>query len=92
MKTNELVYKFPIDAPFNISHVDGYNASAHFNFEGTGSYIIAAYDVTGFAVCKPVADKSVTPYGSEVMKFMLQQNISHTLVLDKDSMFLGIFR
>ena len=48
--------------------------------------------MTEFAACKPVADKSVTTYASVVMKIILRQNISHTLVLDKDSKFLDVFR
>ena len=92
MKINELVYKFPIDAPFNVLHVDGYKAGKHFNFEGTGTYIIAACGMTGFAACEPVADESATTYASALMKIMLRQSISHTLVLDKESKFLGVFR
>ena len=34
VKINELVYKFPINAPFNVLHVDGYKAGAHFNLGG----------------------------------------------------------
>ena len=35
MKITELVYKFPINALFNVLHVNGYKAGKHFNFEGT---------------------------------------------------------
>ena len=42
IKINGRVYKFQIDAPFNIFHVDGYTSGAHFNFEGTGSYLPVA--------------------------------------------------
>ena len=92
MKINELVYKFPIDVPFNVLHVDEYKAGKHFNFEGTGTYIIATCGMTGFAACKPVADESATTYASTVMKIMLRQNTSHPLVLNMDSTFFGIFR
>ena len=72
-KINRLVYKFPIDAPFNILHMYGYKAGVHFNFEGTGSYTIAAWcDMAGFAACEPVANKSATTYASAVMKIMLR--------------------
>ena len=91
MKITELVYKFHIDAHFNVLCIDGYKAGSHFNFEGTGTYIIAACGMTGFAACKPVAGESATTYTLAVMKIMLRQNISHTLVLDKDSKFLSIF-
>ena len=92
MKINKLAYEFPIDVPFNVLHVDGYKPCAHFNFEGTDSYIIAAYGMTGFVACEPVTDESVTTYALVVMKTMLQRSINHTFVLDKYSKFLGIFR
>ena len=44
-----------------------------------------------FAAYKSVVDKPVTTYVSTVTKIMLQQSISNTLVLDKDSKFLGVF-
>ena len=71
MKITELVYKFPIEAPFNVLHADGYKTGKHFNFEGTGTYIITAYGMTGFAACKPGANKSATTYASAVMKIVL---------------------
>ena len=92
MKITELVYKFPIEAPFNVLHVDGYKADAHFDFESTGTYLIAACGMTGFAAFKPVANESTPTYALAVTKIMLRQSISHTVVDDKDSKFLGIFR
>ena len=71
--------------------MDGYKAGAHFNFEGTVSYIIAAYGMTGFVACEPVAHESATTYVSAVMKIIQRQSISHTLVLVKESKFLAIF-
>ena len=33
MKINKLLYKFQINKPFDIFHVDGYKAGAHVNFK-----------------------------------------------------------
>ena len=49
-----------------------YTTGAHFNFEGTVSYIIAACGMSGFVACKPVADKSATTYVAAVMKIILR--------------------
>ena len=54
--------------------------------------LVAACGTTGFVACKPVTGESATTSASAVVKIMLQQSISHTLVHDKDSNFLGIFR
>jgi hypothetical protein len=38
----ELVYHFPINAPFRVLFVDGYSAGKHSGFEGCEVYLIAA--------------------------------------------------
>jgi len=40
--SSELVYHFPIEAPFQVLFVDGYSAGKHSGFKGSKAYLIAA--------------------------------------------------
>ena len=91
-RISELCYKFPVEAPFLVLHVDGYKAGAHKNFEGSDSYFIAADGMASFACMETVADASATTYASALMKIMMRYGICHTLVLDKDSKFFSVFK
>ena len=91
MKISELIYKFPIEAPFLSPHVDVFKAGAHLNFERSDTYLIAACGMTTFAACEPVAEPSAITFSAALMKILLRQSICHTLVLDKDSKFFGVF-
>ena len=88
----ELCYKFLVDAPFLILHINGYTAGAHTNLEGSNSYRIAAAGMTSFACMEPVKKTSATSYTLVLMKIMVRFGICHTLVLDKDSKFLTVFK
>jgi hypothetical protein len=42
-KPSELVYGFPIEAPFLVMHFDAYSAGKHSGFEGSEVYLIACW-------------------------------------------------
>jgi hypothetical protein len=73
-KPRELVYGFPIEAPFMVLHIDGYLAGADSGFEGSSHYLIAACGMCTFATMKPIQNANATTYASAI-----------TVVLDKDS-------
>ena len=91
-RVSELCYKFPVEAPFLVLHVDGFQAGAHSNFEGSDSYPIASDSMTSFACMEPITTASATTFASGLMKIMMRFGICHTLVLDKDSKFLNVFK
>ena len=41
LRISELCYKFLVEAPFLVLHVDGYQVGGYKNFEGSDSYFIA---------------------------------------------------
>jgi hypothetical protein len=47
-KSSKLVYNFPIEAPFQVLHVDAYSAGTHSRFEGSTSYLIGCYGMCSF--------------------------------------------
>ena len=90
--SSELVYHFPIDAPFRVLFVDGYSAGKHSGFEGCEVYLIAACGMTGFSVMEPIQHATSSSFASGIMKIQLRFGLCHTIVLDKDSKFFGVFK
>jgi hypothetical protein len=86
-KSSELVYNFPIEAPFLVLFVDTYSAGKHSSFDGFETYLVACCGMTGFA---SMADSK--NFASAIMKTQLCYGFCHTIVLDKDSKFYGVYR
>ncbi len=91
-KSSELVYGFPIEAPFFVMHFDAYSAGKHSGFEGSEVYLIGCCGMCRFACMEPVANPSATTFASAFMKIQLRYGFCHTSVLDKDSKFFGVCR
>jgi hypothetical protein len=70
-KSSELVYGFPIEAPFFMMHFDAYLAEKHSGFEGSEVYLIGCCGMCGFACVEPVSHPSATTFASAIMKILL---------------------
>lgn len=91
-KSAELVYNFPIEAPFLVLHVDIYVAGKFAGFEGCTVFLIACCGMCSFACMEPVNLANAESFASALMKIQLRFGLCHTVVLDKDSKFLGVFK
>mgnify|MGYP006187703309 FL=1 len=91
-KSSELVYNFPIKAPFLVIHFDAYAAGKHSGFEGSDVYLIGCCGMCSFACMEPVTNPSATTFASAIMKILLRYGFCHTIVLDKDTKFYGVCR
>ena len=91
-KSSELVYNFPIEAPFLVLHVDAYMAGAHSGFEGSELYLVACCGMCTFGALEPVTGANATTFAAAIMKIQLRYGFCHTIVLDKDSKFCGVCR
>ena len=89
-KSSELVYNFPIEAPFLVLFVDAYSAGKHASFDGSEVYLIACCGMTGFASMEPIQHANSKNFASAIMKIQLRYGFCHTIVLDKDSKFFGV--
>ncbi len=88
----ELVYYFPIKAPFLVLHIDAYSAGAHSGFKGSDVYLVACCGMCTFGALEPVTGTNATMFASAIMKIQLWYGFCHTIVLDKDSKFYGVFQ
>ena len=91
-RSSELVYSFPVEAPFLVLHADLYQAGNHASFEGNTHYLIVCCGMTTFSAMEPVSKPDSTACASALMKITLKYGLCHTLVLDKDKKFYSVFR
>ncbi len=91
-RSSELVYNFPIEAPFLVIYFDAYVAGKHAGFEGSNAYLIGACGMCSFACMEPVTNPLATTFASAIMPILLRYGFCHTTVLDKDSKFFGVCR
>jgi hypothetical protein len=70
-KSSELVYNFPIKAPFLVIHFDAYDVGKHFGFEGSDAYLIGACGMCSFACMEPVTNPSATTFSTAIMRIIL---------------------
>ena len=89
-KSSNLVYNFPVEAPFVVMRFDAYAAGKHASFEGSEFYLLGCCGMTGFACMKPISHASATTFASAIMKILLCYGFCHTAVLDKDAKFFGV--
>ncbi len=75
-----------------VTHIDRYAAGKQQGFEGSKIYLIACCGMCTFAAVEPVLNASAKTFASAIMKIMFRYGLSHTVVLDKDSKFLGVCR
>ncbi len=86
-KLKELLYNFPIEAPFLVLHIDGYQVGKESGFEGSSHYLVACCGICTFAVMEPVSTANATTYASAIMMIMLLFGFCHSCVLDKTVSF-----
>ncbi len=91
-KSSELIYNFPIEAPFLVIHFDAYAAGKFSGFEGYHVYLIVCCGMCSFACMEPITNPSATTFASAIMKILLCYGFCHTAVLDKDTKFYGVCR
>jgi hypothetical protein len=75
-----------------VLHIDAYQAGAVKGFEGSEVYLIACCGMCSFAAMEPVSNASTKTFASALMRIILRYGFCHTVVLDKDSKFMGVFK
>jgi hypothetical protein len=80
-KSTELVYNFPIEAPFLVLFVGAYLAGKHFSFDGFETYLVACCGMTSFAFMKPLVHANakklcISHYEDPAALWVLSHNCS----------------
>ncbi len=91
-KLSELVYNFPIKAPFLVLFVDASSVGKQSSFNGSKVYLIACCGMSGFASMEPIEHANSKNFASGIMKIQLRYGFCHTVVLNKDSKFFDVCR
>jgi hypothetical protein len=86
-RSSELIYQFPIKAPFLVIFVDACSAGKHSSFEGFEVYLVACCGMTGFAAMEFIPHANSKNFASAIMQIQLCFGFCHSIVLNKDSKF-----
>ncbi len=89
-KSSELVYNFPMEAPFMLLHIDVYMAGSHTGSKGSKMYLVACCGMCTFGALELVGSANTTTFVSAIMKIQLCYRFCHTIVLDKDKKFYPV--
>jgi hypothetical protein len=87
----ELLYSFPIDAPFLTIHADVWMPGKTNSFDGYIALMIIMCHMTAFAAIEPLKDLNSTTFSKAIYAIQLRYGLSHLLVVDADSKFKGEF-
>ena len=87
----ELVYSFPVDEPFKVIHADVFTLGADMSFSGHKHFMVIVCGLCTFAVQEPLLSCNSTTFSDALMKIMLTHGLAHTIIVDKDSKFMGVF-
>jgi hypothetical protein len=90
-KSKELLYTFPMSAPFRYMHCDAYMAGKDQGFDGEVAFMNCLDGMTAYAISEPLREMTSNEFAKAIMKISLQHGIPHTLVVDKDTKFMGVF-
>ena len=91
-KSAELVYSFPADEPMKVAHADVYTVGTETSFSGHKNFMFVVCGLCTFAFWEPLIELNATSFADAIMKISLSDGLCHTLVLDKDSKFRGVFQ
>jgi hypothetical protein len=78
-KSSELIYNFPIEAPFLVMHFNTYAAGTYAGFEGSECYLVGCCGMSSFACMEPITNVSAATFASAIMKMLVQYGLCHTL-------------
>ena len=89
---SELVYSFPVDAPFKVIHADVYLPGDTQSYDGARGFMIVMDHMSSFVIMEPLSGAlNSTAFAKAIGKVMLTFGLAHTCVVDADSKFMAEF-
>jgi hypothetical protein len=87
--SSELLYSFPLSAPFMAVHADAWVPGKTESFDGFTGLMIVVDHMTGFTAIEPIKEMNSSSFARSVYVNLLQYGLSIT---DPDSKFKGQFK
>jgi hypothetical protein len=88
---SELLYAFPVDAPFMTIHADLWVPGKTVSFDGTTGLMVVMCHMTGFTAIEPIREANAKEFAKAIYRVQLRYGLSHLLITDPDSKFNGVF-
>jgi hypothetical protein len=88
----ELLYSFPLSAPFMVVHADAWVPGKTESFDGFTGLMIVVDHMTGFAAIEPIKEMNSSLFARSVYVILLRYGLSHTVITGPDSKFKGQFK
>eukprot|EP00957_Ditylum_brightwellii_P181024 13790585-Ditylum_brightwellii.AAC.1 len=89
---SELLYTFPVDAPFITVHADAWVPGKTVSFDGHTCLMIVMCNLTGFVAIEPLSTVNAQEFARSIFTIMLRYGISQLVITDADSKFKGAFK
>ena len=90
--SSELLYSFPLSAPFMCVHADAWVPGKTTSFDGFSGLMIVVCHTVGFAAIPPLKDMNSTSFAKAVYTILLRYGLSQMVITDPDSKFKGEFK
>jgi hypothetical protein len=88
----ELLYSFPLSAPFMAVHTNAWIPGKTESFDGFTGLMIVVEDMTGFVAIEPIKEMNLSSFARSVYVILLRYGLSHTVITGPDSKFKGQFK
>jgi hypothetical protein len=89
---SEILYSFPVIAPFMTVHADVWVPGKTMSFDGFVGLMIIMCHMTGFAAIQPLRELNSTSFAKSVYTILLRYGLANMIVTDEDSKFKGEFK
>jgi HKD family nuclease len=90
--SSELLYSFPLSAPYMAVHADAWVPGDTFSFDGFIGLMIVVCHMTGFAAIEPIKEKNSSSFARSVYIILLRYGLANSVITDPDSKFKGEFK
>ena len=75
-----------------VVHADVYTLGSELSFSGHKSFMVLVCGLCTFAHWEPLREMNSTSFSEAIMKILLSYGLCHTIIVDKDSKFMGVFK
>jgi hypothetical protein len=90
--SSELLYAFPLSAPFLTVHAYAWVPGKTMSFDGNVGLMIVVCRMTGFAAIEPMKEMNSSSFARAVYTILLRYGLPQLVITDPDSKFKGNFK